>query len=87
MINIYNVIAIDFHAKGFGTACDGFADISNTDHSKSTLTQTLPGDLFPFAGFHFFIHPGSAAGKGEHVSKDGIGNRRGKRIQGAPDFD
>src|SRR5690606_4228225 len=83
VINFNNVIAVNFHSKRPCTASHRFADIADADHAEGTLAQRFAWNLFPFAAFHFLVHPRLAAGEGEHVAEDGVRYGSGEGVGGA----
>src|SRR5690349_146033 len=87
MIDVNNVRAIDLHSERTSATCHGLADIADPDHTKRTLTQRPAGDLFPPARFHFSVHPGLAARKGQNVTQDRIRDGKGKSVRGATESD
>jgi hypothetical protein len=52
---------------------------------RVTALPIFPIPMMPSV-FHLPVHPGLAAGKGQHISQDRIGNREGERVQGTADF-
>src|SRR5690349_20761907 len=87
MIDINDIGAVDFHSKGTSAARDSLAYVTDTNYTEGALTQRPAGDLFPPARFHFSVHPGMAARKGQNVTQDRIRDGKGKSVRGATESD
>src|SRR5438093_1046918 len=86
MIDVNNIRAVNFHAKGTSATSHCSANVTDPNYAECTFTERFTRNLFPLSTFHLPIHPRLMAGERQNIAEHAVRDGQGERVCGAADF-